>query len=290
MSGPSIVVFVNEISRSLPAGTDLESARQRFKPDADVLVVNGYPAAGSTVLEEGDRVVLIRRGERPSSEELEALLMARHSPGVHSKLKKAVVGIAGLGGLGSAVAIALARTGVGTLVLADFDVVEPSNLNRQQYFLEHLGAVKVDALSGLLARINPYVKVKTRREALNPDNIPQIFRDCDVLVECFDRAEEKAMLLETAAERLPETFLIAASGLAGYGESNAIRTFRIGERIFLVGDLVSAAQIGRGLMAPRVGIAAHHQANLVVALLMDPERAASETLEIPEDTGGAVEG
>jgi sulfur carrier protein ThiS adenylyltransferase len=289
MSGPSISVYVNEICRSLPLGSDLATVKRRFKPDADVLVVNGYPADESHLLKDGDRVVLIKRGERPSSQELEALLTARHSPGVHTKLKNAAVGIAGLGGLGSSVAIALARTGVGTLVLADFDVVEPSNLNRQQYFLEHLGAIKTEALAGLLSRINPYVQVRSHQGTLDPGNIPQIFRECDVLVECFDRAEEKAMILETVAEKLPETFLIVASGLAGFGRSNAIRTFRIGERIFMVGDLVSAAKIGSGLMAPRVGIAAHHQANLVVALLMDPERASAEALEIPEDTNGAAE-
>jgi len=286
MSGPTISVHINEIRRSLPAGTDLALVKRRYKSDADVLVVNGFPADESCVLEDGDRIVLIRRGEKPSLRELEALLTARHSPGVHSRLKKAAVGIAGLGGLGSSVAIALARTGVGTLVLADFDLVEPSNLNRQQYFLEHLGAVKTEALSGLLSRINPYVQVRSHQGTLNPDNIPQIFRDCEVLVECFDRAEEKVMILETAAEKLPDTFLIAASGLAGYGRSNAIRTFRLGERIFLVGDLVSAARFGHGLMAPRVGIAAHHQANLVVALLMDPELASAEALEIAEDGGG----
>ena len=280
MTGSDISIRVNERPLSLPAGTTLAVLRDRVKPSADVLVVNGYPEDDSYVLKNGDTVALIKRGEEPSRDELESLMASRHSPGVHARLKKAVVGVAGLGGLGSAVATALARTGVGTLILADFDVVEPSNLNRQQYFIEHLGMPKTEALAGLLSGINPYTRAVAHQVQLDPANIPDIFRDAQVIVECFDRAEEKVMLLETAADRLPEAYLIAASGLAGYGESNRIRTFRIGERIFLVGDMVSAAEPGRGLMAPRVGIAAHHQANLVVSLVMDPEKAFLEAEEL----------
>jgi sulfur carrier protein ThiS adenylyltransferase len=184
--------------------------------------------------------------------------------------------------LGSAVAIALARIGVGTLILVDFDVVDPSNLNRQHFFIDQIGKAKTEAMKEILASINPYVKVFTHRVELNRMNIPQLFKVADVIIECFDRAEEKAMILETAAELLPDTFIIGASGLAGYGDSNSIKTWRITGKMYLIGDLEKAAEPGRGLMAPRVGIAAHHQANLAVSLLIDPEKTQARTPDILE--------
>jgi len=213
-------------------------------------------------------VVLIRRGEVPSRGELEALMAARHTPGVHERMRSARVGVAGLGGLGSVVATALARVGVGELVLVDFDVVEPSNLNRQHYRIEDIGRPKTEAMVGQLASVNPCVRVIAHRVVLDEKNLFEIFEGVDVLVECLDRPEAKVMLIQAAAECLPNAFVVGASGVAGYGESNLIQTRRLGNRVYMVGDLISAAEPGRGLMAPRVGIAAHHQANLVVSLLM----------------------
>ena len=198
-------------------------------------------------------------------------MAARHTPGVHARLKQAVVGIAGVGGLGSAVAVALARVGIGRLVIADFDVVEPSNLNRQQYFVDQIGLLKVEALAENLKRINPYVKVELHPVMLNPENIPAIFASCSVVVEAFDRAEMKGMLVNTVLSRMPEVTVIAASGLAGYGSNNAIITRRVATRLYLVGDEVSEAVPGSGLMAPRVGIAASHQANQVVRIILGEE-------------------
>jgi sulfur carrier protein ThiS adenylyltransferase len=189
-------------------------------------------------------------------------------------MKEAAVGIAGLGGLGSTVAMALVRMGIGTLILADFDLVEPSNLNRQQYSIEHIGMAKTEAMAQVLFSINPYVQVITHKILLHRNNILHTFRKADVIVECLDRAEAKAMFIQTILEFLPETYIIGASGLAGYGNNNNIQTQKFGDKVFMVGDLVTAAEPGRGLMAPRVGIAAHHQANLVVSLLMGPEDTA----------------
>jgi sulfur carrier protein ThiS adenylyltransferase len=213
-------------------------------------------------------VVLIRRGEQPPPEELDALMAARHSPGVHALLRQATVGIAGLGGLGSTCAIALARIGVGHLILADFDVVEPSNLNRQQFFVDQIGLLKTEALRQILERINPSVAIETHAVRLVPENIPEIFAQADVLVEAFDVAEQKAMLVETFLAARPGVPVVAASGLAGAESSNSIRTKRIGRSLYLVGDERTAAQPGLGLMAPRVGVAAHHQANAVLRLLL----------------------
>lgn len=266
-----IRVKVNEEERELSDTATVEEVRALVKPGADVLICNGFPCTSDQTLREGDEVVLIRRGERPTPEELEALLVARHTPGVHRRLKAARIGVAGLGGLGSQVAIALARTGVGTLVLADFDVVEPSNLNRQQYFVDQLGEPKTEALTATLRRINPYVRFELHRVRLDPGNIAAIFDGCQVLVEAFDRADQKAMLVETALEKLSQTWVVAASGLAGYGPSDSIRTHRVAPRLFVVGDLESEAQPGMGLMAPRVGVAAHAQANAAVRILLGEE-------------------
>jgi sulfur carrier protein ThiS adenylyltransferase len=266
-----IRVSANEVERRVAAGTTVDDVRREIKPDADLLICNGFPQPPETVLRDGDEVVLIRRGEIPGPQELEALLVARHTPGVHQKVKRARVGVAGLGGLGSQVAVALARTGVGALVLADFDVVEPSNLNRQQYFVDQIGRPKVAALAETLRRLNPYVTLESHQVRLAPENIPDVYADCCVLVEAFDRADQKAMLVETALANLPETWVVAASGLAGYGPSDTIRTHRVGGKLFVVGDLQAEARPGTGLMAPRVGVAAHAQANLALRLVLGEE-------------------
>jgi sulfur carrier protein ThiS adenylyltransferase len=274
MNANMITVLINEKRSPIPAGLTVGDLREQIKPDADLLVINGFPATADTTLEEGDRVVFIRRGEIPRADELETLMVARHTPGVHERMKRATVGIAGLGGLGSTVAIALARMHIGTLILVDFDLVEPSNLNRQQYSIEHIGMAKTDAMTRILSNINPYVRVDTHQVVVDKKNVCEIFQRADIIVECFDKAEAKAVLIQAVAEFLPERYVIGASGVAGYGDSNSIQTRKLGQRIFLVGDLAKAAQPGQGLMAPRVGIAAHHQANLVINLLMDGEDLA----------------
>jgi sulfur carrier protein ThiS adenylyltransferase len=264
----TMTIFLNERPVVVPRDSRLFAIKALYKPDADVMVVNGGIVTEDRILAEGDAVVLIKRGEIPEQAELEALMVARHSPGVHRAVKQATVGIAGLGGLGSAVAVALARLGVGRLVLADFDVVEPSNLNRQQYFIDQLGKYKTEALKENLQRINPYVSYETHTVLLSPANVPVIFADCAVLVEAFDQAAMKAMLVETWLKHFPTRPIVAASGLAGHAGSNRVRTHRLGRSLYLVGDLETAAQPGTGLMAPRVGVAAHHQANAVLRLLL----------------------
>lgn len=256
-----------ETMRGLTAAT-AGGAAEKYKPGADILILNGYPVVGEAQLNAGDELFMARRGELPDRDELEMLMAARHTPGVHEKLKKGTVGIAGVGGLGSMVAVALARVGVGRLVIADFDVVEPTNLNRQQYFIDQIGMPKVAALRDNLARINPYINVDARNVMLGPENAATVFDGCEVVVEAFDRAEMKAMLVETVLEQMPGTFLVAASGMAGYGENNSIVTREISKRFYLVGDGVSEAAPGHGLMAPRVAIAAGHQANQAVRLLL----------------------
>ena len=260
-------IHLNEREIEISEGLTLFQLRNREKSGADVLIRNGAAVAEDVILNKGDRVNLIQRGEIPPADELEALMMARHTPGVHGKIKSATVGIAGLGGLGSAVAVALARIGVGRLILVDFDVVEPSNLNRQQYFIDQLGQTKAEALETNLRRINPYVQYEARCVRITPENIKDLFGEVDVLVEAFDRADQKAMLLQS----FKGTPIVAASGLAGHGSGETIGVRKMGTTIYVVGDLETAAAPGCGLMAPRVGIAAHMQANLVLRLLLGEE-------------------
>ena len=204
-------------------------------------------------------------------EDIEAVLAARHTDAVQDRLKKGVVGVLGLGGLGSAVATALVRIGVGKLLLADYDIVELANLHRQHYFLDQVGLLKTEAMKQNISRINPFIRVEIIEKCLTESMIPHYFQDVDVLVECFDRPEMKAMALRVALTSLSGVAYVGASGVAGYGKNNLIKTKKIGDRAYLVGDGESAIGPDQGLMAPRVGIAAHHQANQVVRLLLGKE-------------------
>ena len=269
---PPIRIKMNEKAISVPSGFTLFQLKDRFKPGADLIIYNGFPVTSDCLLRQDDEIVLIQKGAIPSPEEFECLLMARHTPGVHEKVKRAVVGIAGLGGLGSNVAIALARVGVGMLILVDFDIVEPSNLNRQQYFVHQIGMPKVAALQEILSRINPYVRVQSHHEGLDRNNVESIFKEADVVVEAFDRADQKAMLINAVSEKMPGKYIVAASGVAGFEDNNEIKTVRFSSKIFIVGDQRTAARPGVGLMAPRVGIAAHHQANTVLRILLGEEK------------------
>lgn len=268
-------IKLNEREINIAGETNILDLKKKYKPEADLIVYNGAVVsemqAGKIKPNSGDSAVFIKKGEIPGREELESLMVARHTPGVHEKVKKATVGIAGAGGLGSHVAIALARIGTGKLVIVDFDIIEPSNLNRQAFNVDQIGEIKVEALKENIKRINPYVRVETHRIRLTEKNVPEIFGEVDILVEAFDVPEEKVMLINSFSKNYPDKPIVIASGLAGYAPSNWIRTRKIAESVFVIGDMRTAAGIGQGLMAPRVGIAAHHQANLVLRLILGEE-------------------
>ncbi|NCQ17867.1 MAG: sulfur carrier protein ThiS adenylyltransferase ThiF [Ignavibacteria bacterium] len=196
-----------------------------------------------------------------------AELTFRNAPQLKGKLEKAVIGIAGCGGLGSNAAIALARIGIGKLILVDFDVVEPTNLNRQQYFIDDIGKRKVDALEEKLKMINPFLQIEKHYEKLNGINIKIIFKEAHIVVEAFDQVSEKAMLLKTFSGKLFKAkCLVLASGLAGCGTANTIKTKMLSKNIFVCGDNKTDF-LAEGVMAPRVMIAAGHQANKVVEII-----------------------
>lgn len=206
-----------------------------------------------------------------SKEEITAALNERHSPEKQALLSAGHVAIAGLGGLGSNVAYALARIGVGHLHLIDFDKVDITNLNRQQYFMEHLGMYKTDALKSLLLKINPYLDIRTDCVKVTEENLIFLFKDAGIVCEAFDNPEAKAMLVNGILEHFPEKKLVSATGMAGYGSSNTIRTERLMKNFYLCGDRVTEPSYGNGLMAPRVAICAAHEANMITRLLLDEE-------------------
>ena len=184
------------------------------------------------------------------------------------KLKKACVGIAGCGGLGSNCAVALARIGVGRLIIADFDVVSESNLNRQYFFTDQIGQKKAFALRDNINRINQSVKVEALDIKLNPSAVIRVFKNCDVIVEAFDLAEMKQMIIETVLEEYPEKFIVAAMGLAGWGNNNSIRTEQY-DKLYICGDFISEVSETCPPLAPRVGIVANMQANQVLDIIMN---------------------
>jgi sulfur carrier protein ThiS adenylyltransferase len=191
------------------------------------------------------------------------------TPQTFFELKNAVVGIAGLGGLGSNVGVALTRLKVGKLILVDFDVIEESNLTRQNYFANQIGRHKVDASLENFRRINPEADLEGYKVRLTPEKITKVFKDCHVIAECFDRADQKQMIVETVLTKMKDVVVVTVSGLAGYGRSNEIVTRRISDRLMLVGDTVSGTGPGVPLTAPRVGIAAYHQANAITEVLLN---------------------
>lgn len=181
--------------------------------------------------------------------------------------QKAVVGIAGAGGLGSNAAIMLARAGVGKLIIADFDVVSVSNLNRQAFNLDQIGEPKVEALAANIRRLNPFIELEIHRCRLSPENITGIYSEAKILIEAFDKADQKQMLIETWFSQYPSKPIICASGLAGYGRSTEIRIERQ-NGLYIVGDQSSELQDGISPIAPRVMIVAAMQANLCLELLV----------------------
>lgn len=204
----------------------------------------------------------------PSQEEIYAALCQRHGMALQDKLQKAKVAIAGLGGLGSNIAIGLARIGVGQLHLVDFDRVDLTNLNRQHYFIHHLGQYKTEALKKQILEINPYIHVTTDCLKITAENVPTLFSDADIICEAFDVPENKAMLVNTVLEQLPDKWLVSGNGMAGYGQSNLIQTKAIMSKFYLCGDNISSNE-AQPLMAPRVAICAGHEANMVAELIIE---------------------
>jgi len=183
-------------------------------------------------------------------------------------LKTKCVGIAGCGGLGSNCAVALARVGIGKLIIADFDVIIESNLNRQYFFFDQIGQKKAYALRENINRINSAVTVEAHDLKLKPNDILNLFKDCDVIVEAFDIANQKQMIIETVLSEMTDKPIVSGIGLAGWGDSNSIKVRQNG-KLFLCGDAIKEVSENMPPLAPRVCIVANMQANVVMEILID---------------------
>jgi len=186
---------------------------------------------------------------------------------IKTRLSARTIGIAGCGGLGSNCAVALARVGIGSLILADFDIVTESNLNRQYYFFDQIGNKKVIALKQNIKRINSSCQIEIHDVKLRPEEIVSLFSKCDVIVEAFDHADQKKMLIETCIAKLPEIPVVCGIGLAGFGGNNLLETLQI-DTIYICGDRQSEVLSSLPPLAPRVGIVANMQANQVLEILL----------------------
>ena len=203
----------------------------------------------------------------PSKEEWMDALNERHGAQLQARFSSATVAICGLGGLGSNIAIALARAGIGKLILIDFDRVDITNLHRQQYKANQIGRYKTAALAENLQEIAPYIELVTITKRITETNVSSLLKDADVVCEAFDDPEAKAMLVNAVLEQFPHTYLVAASGMAGMDTPNTIRTRKVTKHFYLCGDEKSDVADTIGLVAPRVMLCAAHQAHTVLRIL-----------------------
>lgn len=197
-------------------------------------------------------------------ENLEIQIYAKNPKGIQERLKSAKVAVVGLGGLGSNLAVMLARAGVGQLLLIDYDKVEPSNLNRQHYSTKHIGTPKTKALYEQLSEINPFTTLYTKNVKINDNNVEQLLTGYDVICEALDNPKTKAMLVNTALEKL-SAYVVAASGMAGIGSANNIKTTHPMKRLYVCGDMTTDEK--EGITAPMANLCAAHQANTVLRIL-----------------------
>lgn len=207
----------------------------------------------------------------PTQFEMQQALEARHGKQLLARFSDATVAICGLGGLGSNIAVSLARAGIGKLILIDFDRVDISNLHRQQYKASQIGQCKTDALAENLLEIAPYLALVTHTAKIDDTNYKELLAPADIICEAFDNAEAKAMLVNGVLETMPDKYLVAASGMAGLGSSNTIRTRRIMKHFYLCGDEVSDVADDIVLVPSRVALCAAHQAHMVLRILAGME-------------------
>ena len=205
----------------------------------------------------------------PTKEEWNKVLADRHGENLQKRFAEATVAVCGLGGLGSNIAVSLARAGIGKLILIDFDRVDITNLHRQQYKTVQIGRYKTEALSENLKEIAPYIQLETHTIRVTEENAVTLLSDADIICEAFDKPECKSTLADAVLERMPDKYLVAASGMAGMGCANAIKTRRISKRFYICGDGVSDVSKVGSLVAPRVMLCAAHQAHTVLRILAE---------------------
>ena len=205
----------------------------------------------------------------PTKKEWIQALDDRHGIEFQKKISSTTVAVCGLGGLGSNIAISLARAGIGKLILIDFDNVDITNLHRQQYKANQIGMCKTEALQNNLKEINPYLETKIHTICLDESNAKDVLADADIICEAFDDAEAKANIVNFVLSEMPDKYIVAASGMAGLDSANLIKTRKVSKRFYLCGDEVNDIKDGIGLVSTRVMLCAAHQAHTVLRIIAE---------------------
>ena len=205
----------------------------------------------------------------PDKNEWIKALEDRHGKELQNKISSKSVAVCGLGGLGSNIAILLARAGVGKLILIDFDKVDITNLHRQQYKACQVGMYKTEALACNLKEIAPYIETEIHTGFMDENNYFELLKSADIICEAFDNAEAKADIVNFVLSEMPTKYIVAASGMAGMESANLIRTRKISKHFYLCGDEKSDVKDGMGLVASRVSVCASHQAHIVLRIISE---------------------
>ena len=205
----------------------------------------------------------------PNKNEWIKALEERHGKELQNKISSSTIAICGLGGLGSNIAILLARVGIGKLILIDFDKVDITNLHRQQYKACQIGMYKTEALTYNLKEIAPYLETEIHTVRMDENNYSELLQNADIICEAFDNAEAKANIVNFVLSEMPTKYIVAASGMAGLDSANSIKTRKVSKRFYLCGDEKNDAQDGIGLVASRVSVCSSHQANMVLRIISE---------------------
>ena len=230
----------------------------------EIIILNGHLIGKNVKLKNNDSIYALNKKNAYNKEDLEMFLSARHTPNIQKKLKNAKIAIAGLGGLGSHIAVSFARMGIGTIKLVDFDIVDPTNIHRQYYFIDQIGMFKTEALLETLKRINPFLKYETANIKINESNIVDLFKNYEYLMEALDNAKTKAMLINNALAKLKDITVIAASGVAGLDDFDNVKVKKLGSRLYVTGDFTNETKPNNGLIATRVTAIANMQAHIAI--------------------------
>lgn len=261
-------VFVNEALLEVSEGSSFFEVMKAFGHEAaSVRLLNGFALEEDASLKEGDRLFFLKGEALPEKALYEALWSARYGKDYFARLQRARVAVCGVGGLGSHIALSLARLGIGELLLIDKDRVDMTNLGRQAYEPRDLGKPKAEAMKAIIERITPLVKVKAITGTIDSTTIDTYLKDYPYIMEAFDTASNKAFLTEHILSHYPDKVLIGASGMSGFDEPNTITTKKVFKNYYLSGDGVSEA--GLGLLAPRVMLCAAHQATMLMNLILE---------------------
>lgn len=268
----SIIVKVSENKRLIELLEDLTEINDELTNEFNFFVNGKAINDINFELKKNDEVCICKKNSLPTKEIISKMMSSRLTKEVYEKIINGKVMVLGLGGLGFNIALSLARTSVGKLILIDFDTVDFTNLNRQNYFLKHVGKLKTESLKEQINEINPHVDVETINLKIDSKNIDDLLERCEdeqiILCEAFDKPELKEMIFNKVAFTYENIKLVMGSGMAGYLSSNSIKTKRVLNRIYICGDETSDSSTLNGLISPRVTLCAMHEANMILRLIL----------------------